>query len=188
MGVDVRTLYEPFLELVPEGGHILDAGCGSGRDARDFLSRSYKVTAFDGSAEMATIASITTGIPVSVLRFEQMIYEGEFDGIRACASLLHVDRAELPDVFDRLARAIRPGGIVYASFKRGEGDRVRDGRRFTDFTVGTLRCFVTEKTRLEVLKLWETMDCRPDRMDDRWVNLLAQRRDAAPCLSRSPQH
>jgi SAM-dependent methyltransferase len=186
-GVDVRTLYEPFLGLLPEGGHILDAGCGSGRDARYFLSRGYRVTASDGSAEMARIASVYIGIPVSVLRFEEMTHEAEFDGIWACASLLHVRRADLADAFHRLGRALRPGGILYASFKKGETDRVVGGRRFTDFTLDKLRGLVLEEDRLAIVRLWETMDCRSDHMDDGWINMLAQRREAPRCLGQSRQ-
>src|SRR5690348_11531546 len=87
LGVDMGTLYEPFLALLPAGGHILDAGCGSGRDAREFKRQGYHVTAIDASPELARLASETTGEPVRVLRFEEMMYEAEFDGVWACASL-----------------------------------------------------------------------------------------------------
>lgn len=33
---------------VEPGGHILDVGCGSGRDAKYFIDKGYQVTAFDG--------------------------------------------------------------------------------------------------------------------------------------------
>jgi SAM-dependent methyltransferase len=45
--VSIEHLYEPFLALVPQGGRILDAGCGSGRDAAEFARRGYEVVAFD---------------------------------------------------------------------------------------------------------------------------------------------
>jgi SAM-dependent methyltransferase len=38
-------VYEPFLTLLPDNSHILDAGCGSGRDSLYFLQNGYKVKA-----------------------------------------------------------------------------------------------------------------------------------------------
>src|SRR5688500_10452441 len=83
LGVDVRALYGPFLTLIPEGGRILDAGCGSGRDAKAFLDLGYRVLAFDASRTMAELASRTTGLEVRVLRFEDVTFDREFDGIWA---------------------------------------------------------------------------------------------------------
>jgi SAM-dependent methyltransferase len=184
--VDIHDLYVPFLALLPEGGHILDAGCGSGRDAKFFLSRGYQVKAFDGSREMARIASTLTGLSVMKMRFGELIDNNAFDGIWACASLLHVRRGDLAEVFCRLERALREGGVLYASFKQRETDHALCGRQFTNFMPEKLREFVEEQTRLVIVNLWETLDCRPDHRDERWVNLLAQRQEAATCLSRSP--
>jgi 2-polyprenyl-3-methyl-5-hydroxy-6-metoxy-1,4-benzoquinol methylase len=47
LAVDMAELYKPFLEHVPAGGRILDAGCGSGRDTRAFLAQGYEVVAMD---------------------------------------------------------------------------------------------------------------------------------------------
>ena len=60
-GLVMAPLYEPFLALVPAGGHILDVGCGSGRDALAFLRRGFRVTAIDASGEMARLASERIG-------------------------------------------------------------------------------------------------------------------------------
>jgi len=52
--LDATALYQPFLALVPVNGHLLDAGCGSGRDSRAFLERGYTVNAIDASDTMLT--------------------------------------------------------------------------------------------------------------------------------------
>jgi SAM-dependent methyltransferase len=133
--VDMTRAHEEFLRFVPVGGHILDAGCGSGRDARAFLDRRFEVTAFDGSAEMARLAADYLCMPVPTLRFQDLEYNGQFDGIWACASLLHLEPQDLDDVFARLFKALRPGGVLYASFTHG-GDTARfeDGRLFSDMS------------------------------------------------------
>jgi SAM-dependent methyltransferase len=173
--LDVTGLYEPFLALVPPGGHILDAGCGSGRDSLDFLRRGYQVTAFDASEEMARLAGQVTGLPVTVLRFQDVAYDGVFDGIWACASLLHVPRGEIGDVFTRLTRALRPGGVWYMSFKVGNEEGVRDGRFFNDYTVPFLRQLIGEQLLLTVIDTWQTGDLGPRQRGTLWTNAVVRR-------------
>ena len=110
-----------------------------------------------------------------VRRFQDLDYEQEFDGIWACASLLHVPRRDMDDVVRRFTRALRPGGVWYMSFKAGEVEEVRGGRWFTDFTEGLLRTLLTRHPLLEVLRVWQTQDLHPDRRDQKWVNALVRR-------------
>jgi SAM-dependent methyltransferase len=56
-GVDMSELHRRFLREIPEGGLILDAGCGSGRDSKAFLDLQFRVRAFDASPELARKAS-----------------------------------------------------------------------------------------------------------------------------------
>jgi SAM-dependent methyltransferase len=178
VAVDMGSLYRPFLAEFPAGGHILDAGCGSGRDTVAFLRMGYAVTAFDASAEMARRASAAACIPVSVLRFQDLECREQFDAIWACASLLHVRRAEIDDVLGRLTRALRPGGVWYMSFKTGHGEEMQGGRLFNDYTDLELRDLVARHRALCMLQLWETTDLRPDRDKELWLNVLVRR-----CLS-----
>jgi SAM-dependent methyltransferase len=125
--VDMAPLYARFLARVPPGGHILDAGCGSGRDALAFRRLGYAVTAFEASPTLARLATAHCGLPVEVRRFQEIDWEDRFDGIWACASLLHVPMAELPEVLGRLGRALKSDGVLYASFKYGVGEREHEG-------------------------------------------------------------
>lgn len=174
--IDVADLYGPFLALVPAGGRILDAGCGSGRDALAFRQRGYDVTAFDASPALARLAAAHSGLPVAVLRFQDMAFDGEFDGVWACSSLLHVPRAEMPDALARVARALRSGGVCFMSFKLGEGEEVRGGRFFNDYTEALLVEEVCRVADLEPVRTWLAPDGRPGREHQTWVNLIARRR------------
>ena len=95
-GVDLAPLYAHFLREVPAGGRILDAGCGSRRDACAFVARGYQVAACDASPALARLASVHCGFPVRVLRFQELDGPARFDGIRACVSLLRVPLRETP--------------------------------------------------------------------------------------------
>lgn len=170
--VDMAPLYGRFLDQVPAGGHILDAGCGSGRDALAFHRLGYRVSAFEASPRLAELASAHCGLAVDVRRFQEIDWEERFDGIWACASLLHVPLAELPEVFRRLARALKPGGVLYASFKYGSGEREQGGRRFTDLDEPGLAALVEAVPGLVVIETWTTGDRRPGREHERWLNAL----------------
>jgi SAM-dependent methyltransferase len=167
---------DPFLALMPQAGHILDAGCGSGRDTAEFVRRGFRVTAFDGSAALATRAAERTGLPVLHLRFDEVTWNEQFDGVWACASLLHLPTPELRDALVRLVTALKPAGVLFASIKVGSHEGERDGRWFNDTTPEGFGAVVRDiSPRLEVVRIWETDDARPDRAGTRWVNALARR-------------
>jgi 2-polyprenyl-3-methyl-5-hydroxy-6-metoxy-1,4-benzoquinol methylase len=168
---DVGDLRERFLQHVAPGGAILDAGCGSGRDARAFAELGYEVTAFDASEEMVRLARRHSGLPVQQLAFADINWLSAFDGIWASASLLHVPREELVATSEKIARALRPGGAWYLSMKFGQTTRYVEGRSFTDVTGDEIRALV-DAVGLQVIDFWFSDDVRPGR-SDRWVNVIA---------------
>jgi hypothetical protein len=106
------------------------------------------------------------------MSFEDVAWREEFDGIWACASLLHVPPAAFPDVASRLAGALRPGGAWYMSFKLGLGERVADGRLFMDHTADSLRnSLLGLPVSLE--ETWTTRDVRPGRGSEHSLNAIA---------------
>lgn len=170
---DVHDLRSKFLIHVPAGGDILDAGCGSGRDALAFHRAGYRITAFDGSPEMCRMSRQYTDLPVIQMTFQEMRWRSVFDGIWACASLLHVPQVALPDVLGSFVRALRPNGTLYASFKYGTGERVVDGRRFTDMTEVELGQ-VLRSVGFSSTEFWIADDVRPGKTSQQWLNALAR--------------
>lgn len=170
---DLTAEYDAFLALVPAGGRILDAGCGPGRDALAFSQMGYRVTAVDASAAMVALASERLGFAALRIPFGEIEYQAEFDGVWACASLLHVPKADMPGVLARLRRALKPGGVLYASFKRGPREEFREGRWFNDYEEDTLAALFDAK-EWRNLRVWGTVEARGDRTVA-WVNVLAQR-------------
>jgi 2-polyprenyl-3-methyl-5-hydroxy-6-metoxy-1,4-benzoquinol methylase len=167
--VDMSALYDAFLPHLPENAHILDAGCGSGRDSREFLARGYRVTASDASEKLAGLASRAISHPVAVRTFDQVSEYQAYDGIWACASLLHLPPQHIPQALAKLWQALKPGGVLYMSFKRGEGQREHNGRNFTDATEEQLESWANALPWLEKITTWQTADRRPGR-DEHWVN------------------
>lgn len=183
--LDLAPLYDRFLRHVRPGGRVLDAGCGVGRDALVFSERGYGVVAFDASEEMARLARERAGDRAAVhrIRFEDIDWHEEFDGIWCCASLLHVPTAVFPRAATRLAAALRPGGAWYMSFKLGEGERLERGRLFVDHTQETL-CDALADLPIEIAETWASVDIRVGRETEHWLNAVAVRRRSSQ--PRSP--
>ena len=120
------TRLKGFLALLPPGAAILELGCGAGNHSAVMLANGFKVRATDGSPEMAEIASRRLGQPVEAMRFDELDARDAYDGVWASACLLHVPREELIGILERIRRALKPGGVFYASFKIGEGEDGRD--------------------------------------------------------------
>jgi superfamily II DNA or RNA helicase/HKD family nuclease/SOS-response transcriptional repressor LexA len=178
--VDMSGLHDVFLSRLPAKAHILDAGCGSARDAKAFADRGFKVSAFDASSELASLASQHCGFDVGVRTFADVAEIEAYDGIWCCASLLHVPAAELPACLIRLWRALRPNGCLYLSFKLGTGEREHAGRRFTDADEATLRHWLSPLTLVSSVEIWVSEDKRPDR-NEPWINALVAK---APAVQR----
>jgi SAM-dependent methyltransferase len=174
--LDLSDAHTRFLSAIKPGGHILDAGAGSGRDTSEFLRRGYKVTAIDASSELARLAAEYAKHPCEVLRFQDMVVHERFDAIWACASLLHIAKSEMYDVIPRFIRALKPGGILYVSLKEGEGERIAvDGRFFSDYTRASFESLMESFSALREIAFWRTEDLRSDSNRSPWLSFLFER-------------
>ena len=172
---DLLDIYPRFLDLVPEKGHILDLGCGSGRDSKAFLNAGYVVTAMDASNDVAIYAEKTIGQPVLVSSFQALSFNDQFDGVWACASLLHCPRSQIVDVLGRIALSLKPNGVAYMSFKWGDDETIDDrGRYFNNYTLESLHNLLLHIENLVVIDEWiESKQLR--EIEQKWVNILVRR-------------
>jgi SAM-dependent methyltransferase len=172
--LDVSQLYTRFLQHLPPQGYILDAGCGSGRDSKAFKDKGYSVLAIDSCPAFVTQTQVFAGVEAQTLDFQTLNFQAEFDGIWACASLLHLPPEELRDAFLRLQRALKPSGCMYASFKHGDFRGVRQGRWFTDLDLQGLQSLLPAE--LDIIETWQTQDHRIERVNEMWFNTLLCRK------------
>ncbi|WP_345977237.1 class I SAM-dependent methyltransferase [Sulfurimonas sp. HSL3-7] len=174
-GKEMTEIYERFLPLLPVGAAILDAGCGSGRDTRYFLSQGFMVDAFDASDEMATLASEFIGQPVAVHAFCDVDKYENYHAVWAAASLLHLPFSELPDTFQHLAGTLKKGGYFYASFKYGREEYLKEGRHFTQMDHRKVDKLFAQLPSLSIQSVWLSDDVRQERKGEKWLNLLAKK-------------
>lgn len=174
--VDFSATQERFLRYMPSYAKILDFGCGSGRDTKYFLDKGYDVDAVDGSREFCRLASAYTGISVKQLYFQELASVNEYDGIWACASILHLQKDDLILLLHKMATALKNTGVIYASFKYGTFFGERQGRYFTDFNEERLTEILALVPELQYREFWISSDVRPDRSDEKWLNVILSRK------------
>lgn len=175
--VDMTSLYQSFLRYLPEHASILDLGCGSGRDSLAFKKLGHQVEAIDYSEELVAKARQLTGLPVQLGSFYELAEKAKYDGVWACASLLHCERDQLSGVLQRILMALKPGGICYMSFKYDNQDREKDGRSFTDLNEQLAHDLLQCLDDVLLLQQWITVDKRPDRAEE-WLNILFKKQKA----------
>ncbi|MCR9112189.1 MAG: class I SAM-dependent methyltransferase [Rhodobacteraceae bacterium] len=129
-----------FITAMPEGGHVLDLGCGPGWAAARMAREGLTVTATDAVPEMVDMAGEHPGVTARQATFDDISGTAIYDGIWANFSLLHAPRADLPRHMGALARALKPGGVLHVGMKTGTGEH-RDslGRLYTYVTEDELR-------------------------------------------------
>lgn len=168
---------------------LLDAGSGSGRDTLAFLEQGFEVDAFDGSLAMAELSSQLTGQKTQVMRFEALTLPlDHYDGIWAMASLLHVDRADLPKALVDLGQSLRPGGLLFASFKHGQTDRLdpNDGRAFTDLDEDSVQAMLTGMEGFELVSTAARLPPPEQTNAAPWFSFVLRRPGPAPALKVAP--
>lgn len=101
--------------LIRPGDHVLDLGCGEGRDSVFFAQIGCVATGIDLSAdgiEKARRLARARGVSVTWRQgpMTETLPTGPFDLIFSCGSLHYVSRAERSALFERLKAMTRRGG------------------------------------------------------------------------------
>ena len=119
----------------PAPWELLDFGCGPGRDLQTFSALGHRATGLDGSAELAALARTHSGCKVLVQNFLVALDlpPARFDGVFANAVLFHVPSRVLPRVLGALRATLKPGGVLFCSNPRGNGEEGWNGERYGAF-------------------------------------------------------
>lgn len=169
---DMSEQYQRFLPLLKKGAKILDVGSGSGRDACYFQKPGYQVTALEPSKNLCKeIRKVFSG---EIICSDIQNYQPKerYDGIWACASLIHLQEEEILRFFEKIDLYLNDNGVVYVSGKNGiptgEGE---DGRFFLEFTEQLVEKILTVNEQLKPEQLWYTEDVS-GRQGFRWLNVV----------------
>jgi SAM-dependent methyltransferase len=172
--VDMHELHEKLIQYIKPNSKILDAGCGSGRDSKAFLNMGFEVEAFDASSILVSKAKKVTDLDVKLATFDTFTTNNIFDGIWACASLLHVPSNELPNTIEHLAKFLLPNGYWYMSFKYGNSERELNGRRFTDLNENSFKQLIEPLNLFSIEEMWVSKDKRINKPEN-WLNVILKK-------------
>jgi len=175
----MQKLYVPFLNQLVKGSEpqILDLGCGSGRDSLYFADQGFQVMAIDASDALICHAKQHLSHPNihwQKTAFDELVksnIQKQFTGIWACASLLHVSFDLLPRLIDQLLTMLVKGGVLYASFKLGNSDRMDESRLFCDMNETRWQSIKARMTLQVKDNTWRTED-QQGRQSQCWFNVL----------------
>lgn len=131
---------------------LLDFGCGPGRDLITFRDLGATVIGLEGAAALAAMARAHSGCEVWHQNFIQLeLPDGHFDGIFANAVLFHIPNLILLRVLKELHATLKPGGVLFCSNPRGEGQESWNGERFGAFhDLTSWRAYMTAAGFLEL--------------------------------------
>lgn len=174
-GNHVRPELAAFLVRLPSGARVLELGCGGGQDAAAMLAAGFDVDATDGSPALAAEAERRLGRAVRVMRFGELAADAAYDGVWAAACLLHVPRAGLPGILARIHRALRPGGLHFASYKAtGREGRDRFGRLYNQLGANALRDAYARAGAWEFVAIEERAGTGYDGEETPWVAITVR--------------
>lgn len=173
--VEFNKMQNMLLKYLKKGDYILDLGCGSGRDSKAFLEKGFKVVSVDGSEKLCNIASSYIGQEVIFTTFQNFKSDIKFNGIWACASLLHLPYKDLKEVIKNLRNNLKEEGYFYLSFKYGEFEGERNGRYFTNMTEKKFRNLIKDISEYEIVEEKITSDARKGREEEKWLNIILKK-------------
>lgn len=165
-----------FMTLLAPGSTVLELGTGNGRDAAALMAAGFVVTPSDASPALAEQAEARLGHPVRIMAFHELDDVAVYDGVWACAALLHAPREELTGDLARIFRALRPGGHLVASFKAGGGEgRDQLGRYYNYPDAAALRAHLVSAADWASIDISENDGSGYDGKPTRWLWVYARR-------------
>jgi SAM-dependent methyltransferase len=172
----VSRRLDAFLQRLDPGARILELGCGGGLDSQAILDRGFQLDPTDGVPEIALQAEARIGRPVRVMRFDELDAVDAYDGVWAQACLLHVPRVALPDILSLVFRALKPGGVHFASFKGG-GREGRDvfGRYFNYVTADEVVAAYERSADWDILSVTEYLGGGYEGGQGPWTAITARK-------------
>ena len=131
INVDMSPIYALFEPLL-KGKKILDVGFGSGRDMLYFQSKGYEVFGIDTEPAFVKHAK-EVGLDAVGGNAATFRTDEKFDGIWACASLLHLKKTQMRKAIENLKGMLANDGVLFVSLKEGDAETMDENGRIMTF-------------------------------------------------------
>jgi ubiquinone/menaquinone biosynthesis C-methylase UbiE len=121
-------LAEQLVQHVGHGAHIIDVGCGTGRDMAWFEAQGLTVTGIDLSSGMLAYARQHVGGNLLAMHMSHLdFHSASFDGAWCCASLLHLPKGEAPVALREIRRVLKSNSMLLISLQEGDSEGWEEG-------------------------------------------------------------
>ena len=179
---DWKAQIKKFIKSL-KGKRVLDAGCGGGRDIKEFMKNSLEVDGIDYSKK--TIKACKEKL------HKTKFYEGDirntklpgnkYGGIWACASILNIKKEDALEALSEFKRILKPEGTLFISVKEGIGETMvpdQAGERFFSFySLGELKELIQEAgfktTSTKIISDEELTGKSSEPVKPNWICLYA---------------
>lgn len=174
---------EKFVKYIPHGS-ILDIGCGSGVSAKNLKEKGLDVTGIDLSEKLLEASRLESpGSNFYKMDMRNLDFKNKsFDGIWQMASLLHLEKKDVPLSLNENYRVLKPEGILYLSVKGGSGEGIEFDKRYgglpkhyTYFEKDEINSMLKD-ANFEVLENYSLNYNDSYRIDHPWMNIFARKK------------
>lgn len=173
---DFQEIYNKFFSKIAEKAYILDFGCGSGRDSKYFIENGYKVKAIDGSEEMCKLASEYIKQEVECMKFDELNEENTYDAIWACSSIVHVEKEKLPNILNKMIKALKTDGVIYVSFKKGKNYEIKEEKYYNFLMKDELEEILNNVSKnIKIVDYFESLPRTKRLSNSIWSNYILQK-------------
>jgi len=146
-------LHEVVTRFFIKGGRTADIGCGSGREVAWLNASGFPAEGFDASdgllqearARYPSLAFAQAELPAL-----EGIAANTYDSVLCETVIMHLDRALIAPSVRRLLDIVKPGGVLYLSWRVTDGADLRDahGRLYAAFDASLVRAELSTATLL----------------------------------------
>ena len=171
--VDLQEIVARFFI---RGGATADIGCGSGREVAWLNAHGFPAEGYDASEGL--LAEARARYPTLRFAHAQLptlsgLASGSFDNVLCETVIMHLDHALIAPSVRRMFELVKPGGVLYLSWRVTAGDDARDahGRLYAAFDAALVRA---ELTAAELLLDAEVVIASSGKVIHR---IIARRRD-----------
>ncbi len=176
--IDPSSFLAPFAKQLKPGAHVLDIGCGSGRDLLWLVKKGFRATGFEASPGLAALARRNANCTVIEGDFESFDFSTlSADALLLSGALVHLPHDQMESVLRNILQALtnQTEALVYLSLKEG-------GEGYTDAHNRTFYLWQDPDIRSVFRKLsLHVMDCTRTSSvlgtGEAWLGYVLKKRD-----------
>jgi cyclopropane fatty-acyl-phospholipid synthase-like methyltransferase len=123
-----RAFVDRFLAMLPPGGRVLDAACGTGKYFPMVLAGGRSLLGVDhAGAYLAKAAEKFPDVPTEELDLQGLEFTEEFHGVMCVDAMEFVPPEDWPGILERFHRALHRGGWLYLTVELHPDEVLRAG-------------------------------------------------------------